>query len=159
MEHVEVCAFVIHLLVNLLQIFCRPIHLSWPVDIAVHLHVLQLSFSFLQRPLPWVLYMRVVLTCLWKNFMNIVFICSCSNAMYCDILCEKCSEFLQWKPGVCLHYDSIICECGVITLFPPLYMKGGLLYDGVPCRSASRLRMLHAMRGCCLHRCSPAASW
>ena len=84
----------------------------------VQLHALQLSFSFLQRPLPWVLYMRVVLTCLWKNLMNIVLICSGTNAMYCDILSVKCSEFLHvFKPGVfALWFD--VYECGVITLLP-----------------------------------------
>ena len=50
MDMLRFAHFVIHLPVNLLQIFCRPVHLSCPVDIAVKLHVLQLSFSFLQRP-------------------------------------------------------------------------------------------------------------
>ena len=46
MEHVAVCALCDALTSEFIAIFCRPVHLSRPVDIAVQLHVLQLSFLF-----------------------------------------------------------------------------------------------------------------
>ena len=158
MEHVEVCAFVIHLPVNKLQIFCRPIHLSWPVDIAVQFHVLQLSFSFLQRlcwkfcicGLCWPVCERTSWTLYWDVRARM----SCVMIFF-----ENAVNFCMYSSQVWMHYDSIVLRIWCYDHLYLLYMKYGLLYDGVPCRSASRLRMLHAMRGCCLHRCSPAASW
>ena len=51
MEHVAVCALCDALTSEFIAIFCRPVHLSRPADIAVQLHVLQLSF-FSAETLP-----------------------------------------------------------------------------------------------------------
>lgn len=148
--------FVIHLPVNLLQfsaaasfvMTCR--HSS-----AITCFAVQFPFC---GDLVEVLYMRVMLTCLWKNFMNIVLICSCTNVVCYDIL-QNAVTACMYSSQVWLHYHSLFVNRVWYHWMSSVYMKKGLLFHGVPCRSASRLRMLHAMRGCCLHRCSPAASW
>ena len=68
---------------------------------------------------------------------------------------ENAVTFCMYSSQVWMHYDSIVLRIWCYDHLYLLYMKYGLLSDGVPCRSASRLRMLHAMRGCCLHSCSP----
>ena len=96
-------------------------HWSCPVDrlcmisVSWSLVLLQLSFLFCRDVYFIVLYMRVVLTCLWKNFMNIVLRCSCTNVMCYDIL-RKCSKFLHvFKPGV-IALQFIDCELRAMIL-------------------------------------------
>ena len=114
MEHVEVCASCNTPAREFIAIFCRPIHLSWPVDIAVQFHVLQLSFSFLQwlcRSSVYGLCWPVCKRTLWTLYWDVHARMSCVM-----IFLKKCSKSLHvFKPGV-IALPFIDCELCAILL-------------------------------------------